>query len=204
MTVTKIEAISKTKYQIFIDNKFAFVLYKGELSHYHIEEDGEIDEAVYEEIKKNVVSKRAKLRARHLLNDMDRTENQLRDKLKSNLYPEDIIDEALNYVKSFGYINDYNYAKRFVDSRKDRKSKKELYALLCGKGLARELIDSAFEECYEREDGQNAIAELLRKKKFCLETATDKEKQKIYAFLMRKGFSYEDIRQVIQVSGWNA
>ena len=68
----------------------------------------------------------------------------------------------------------------------------------------KDLIDAAFEECYDREDSQNAIAELMRKKKFCAETATDKEKQKIYAFLMRKGFSYEDIRQVIQVSGWNA
>ncbi len=204
MIVTKIEMISKNKYQVFLDNKFAFVLYKGELLHYQIEEEKELDEAVCLEIKKKVVLKRAKLRAMHLLNDMDRTEGQLRDKLKGNGYTEDIIDEALAYVKSFGYVNDLQYAKRFIDYKKEKKSKKEIYALLCNKGLSKDLIEEAFEESYDREDSKSAIEELIRKKKYCPETATDKEKQKIFAYLMRKGFSYEDVRQVIQVSGWNA
>lgn len=204
MVITKIEEISKNKFHIFIDNKFAFVLYKGELSHYHIEEGIEIKETLIHEIKQNVILKRAKLRAMHLLNDMDRTEGQLREKLKASHYPDDIIEGALNYVKSFGYVNDLQYAKRFIDSKKEKKSKKELYFLLCNKGLPKELIEEAFEDCYEREDSKIAIMELLRKKKYSPETASDKEKQKIFAYLMRKGFSYEDVRHVIQVSGWNA
>ena len=36
MYVTKIEPVTKTKYKVFIDGQFAFVLYKGELSRYHI------------------------------------------------------------------------------------------------------------------------------------------------------------------------
>lgn len=203
MTVTRIEAISKTKYRIFLDNEFAFVLYKGELSHYHIEEDAVINEAAYLEIKQKVILKRAKLRALHLLNDMDRTEGQLREKLRAGQYTEDIIDEAMNYVKSFGYVNDLNYAKRFVDSRKDKKSRKEIYAQLCNKGLSKTLIEEAMEDCYDKDDGMNAITELLRKKKYDPETATEKDKQKVIAFLMRKGFSYHDIRQVVQVSEWN-
>ena len=204
MTVTKIETISKTKYRIFLDNKFAFVLYKGELLHYQIKENEEIDVSVYQEIKQKVILKRAKLRALHLLNDMDRTEGQLREKLKANQYTDDIIDETLKYVKSFGYVNDLNYTKRFIETKKEKKSKKEIYAALCNKGLSKELIDEAMEETYDREDSRHAIAELLRKKKYCPETSTDKDKQKIFAFLMRKGFSYEDIRQVVQVSEWNA
>ncbi len=203
MTVTKIEAVSKTKYHVFLDNRFAFVLYKGELSRYRLEEGMEIPETLYQEIKLAIV-KRAKLRTMHLLNDMDRTEGQLREKLKVNGYTEDVIDEALEYVKSFGYVNDLNYAKRFIDHKKEKKSKKEIYALLCNKGLDKELISQAMEEMYDREDGKAAIKELLRKKKYCPDTASDAEKQKIFAYLMRKGFAYEDVRQVIQVSGWNA
>ena len=203
MTVTQIETISKAKYRIFLDNKFAFVLYKGELSHYHIKEGAKIEEQTYLEIQQ-VIVKRAKLRAMHLLNDMDRTEGQLREKLKANQYTEEIIDEALCYVKSFGYINDSNYARRFINNRKEKKSKKEIYALLCNKGLSKELITEAMEECYDTEDSKNAIIELLRKKKYDPETVTEKEKQKIVAFLIRKGFSYHDIRQVVQVSEWNA
>ena len=36
------------------------------------------------------------------------------------------------------------------------------------------------------------------------EQATGAEKAKICGYLLRKGFRYEDIRQVIQVSDWNA
>ena len=66
------------------------------------------------------------------------------------------------------------------------------------------MIEEAFEECYDREDSKSAIEELMRKKRYSPETATEKEKQKMYGYLMRKGFAYEDVRQVIQVSGWNA
>lgn len=204
MLVTHIEPVTKTKYKVFIEEQFAFVLYKGELSRYQIRENQEISEEIYHTIKKEVVLKRARLRAMHLLKDMDRTEGQLREKLKQNGYPEDIIEQAVAYVKSFGYINDENYAQRFVENKKKSKSKKQIYALLYQKGLARDIIEQAMEQCYGTEDSAEAIAEILRKKRYCPDTATTEETQKICAYLMRKGFPYEAIRQVIQVSGWNA
>ena len=48
MTVSKIEPLSKSRYKVFIEGQFAFTLYKGELSRYHIAEDNRIDEEVYE------------------------------------------------------------------------------------------------------------------------------------------------------------
>ena len=155
-------------------------------------------------IKEEVILKRAKLRALHLLNDMDRTESQLRTKLKQGLYPEDIVEQAIAYVKSFGYIGDASYARRYITSRQKSKSKKEIYAELCRKGVARDEIDAAMEECYEDIDETAAIKEILRKKRFDIQKATDLEKQKLYGYLARKGFSYDGIRQVIQVSDWNA
>ena len=68
------------------------------------------------EIKKEILEKRAKLKAMHLLERMDRTEAELYTKLKRDLYPEDIIEIAMRYVKSFGYLGDVGYAKRFVES----------------------------------------------------------------------------------------
>ena len=137
------------------------------------------------------------------MTDMDRTESQLRTKLKQGLYPDDIIEQAMAYVKSFGYVEDENYARRFVLSRQNSKSKKEIYASLCQKGVAKETIDKVMEECYEMEEERGAIQKILEKKRFCAEKATEAEKAKICGYLLRKGFRYEDIRQVIQVSEWN-
>ncbi|MGN1167693.1 MAG: regulatory protein RecX [Lachnospiraceae bacterium] len=204
MIVTKIEAVTTTRFKVYIDEKFAFVLYKGELSRYHVAVGEKIEKEIYDKIYKEVILKRAKLRALHLLNAMGRTESQLRQKLKQDHYPDEITEEAIAYVKSFGYINDDAYARNFIECRKERKSKKELYAQMIQKGLDKEVIDRAFEESYGREDAKEAITEILRKKKYDPETADRKETRKILGFLTRKGFGYDDIRQVIQVSEWNA
>ena len=204
MKVTKIESVTKTKFKVYVEEQFAFVLYKSELSRYRIVTDEEITEDTFQKIKKEVILKRAKLRALHLLNDMDRTEAQLRTKLKQGLYTEDIIEQTIEYVKSFGYIGDASYARRYIQSRQKNKSKKGIYVELCKKGVAKEEIDSAMEECYENHGEEEAIRTLLRKKKYNPEQATEAETQKIYGYLARKGFSYDQIRQVIQVSDWNA
>lgn len=204
MTVTRLEPVTKTKYKVYLDGQFAFILYKGELSRYHIAVDGKLDEEAYQSIRTEVVLKRAKLRAMHLLSDMGRTESQLRAKLEQGGYVSDIVEAAIAYVKSFGYVNDMEYARSFIESRKDKKSRKEIYAALCQKGITKEEIEKAFEECYEIDDSKAAIEAIIRKKKFDPETADYTERQKIAGYLMRKGFRYEDVRQVIQVSEWNA
>ncbi|MCI6122018.1 regulatory protein RecX [Blautia obeum] len=204
MTVTKIEPVTKTRYKVYVDGQFAFVLYKGELSRYHIAEDSELEEEIYQNLRKEIVLKRAKLRAMHLLNDMGRTESQLRTKLLRNDYPPDIVEEAIAYVKSFGYINDAEYARNFIENRKEKKSKKEIYAALCQKGLPKDLIETALEERYADDDSIAAIEAIVRKKKFDPKSTDYREMQKMMGYLVRKGFRYDDIRQVIQVSEWNA
>lgn len=199
MLVTKIEAVTKTKYKVFLDEQFAFVLYKGELSRYYIKDEAEVTPEVYAKIREEVVLKRAKLRVMHLLQDMDRSEEQLRLKLKQSLYTEDIIEAALQYVKSFGYIDDSNYARRFVESRKKTKSKKEIYAALCQKGIDKYTIQEALELCYKDVDEKDAIQKLIEKKHVEIDNMSDKEKKKICEYLMRKGFRYDDICRVIQV-----
>lgn len=199
MIITKIESVTKTKFKIYVEEQFAFTLYKGELSRFCLKEQGEITEEIISRIKAEVLVKRAKLRAMHLLNEMTRTEAQLRQKLKQNGYPEDVIDGAVAYVKSFGYINDEAYIRNFVESRKGKKSRREIYALLGQKGLNQETVETVLDEMYEEHSEQEAIREILRKKHWDSEESDIKEKQKIYAYLVRKGFRYEDIRQVIQV-----
>lgn len=198
MYVTKIEPVTKAKYKVFLDEQFAFVLYKGELSRYKIQEDAHLSEDTIQEIKKEILEKRAKLRAMHLLERMDRTEAELYDKLKRDLYPEDIIEIAMRYMKSFGYLGDVGYAKRFVESRQGSKSKLEIKMSLLQKGVSKEIISEVLEVYYHEQDESVAIQKLLEKKRFMAETATEEEKRKIYGYLMRKGFSYEDVRRAIR------
>lgn len=198
MIVTKIEAVTKAKFKVELDGEFAFVLYKGELSHFGIREEEELPEETYLQIRKDVILKRAKLRAMHLLTDMARTESGLREKLKQGMFPDDIIEGAMDYVRSFGYLNDQQYAENFIESRKDRKSKKEIYAMLCNKGVSAEQIEEAFEACYPEEGEQETIRRIIEKKRVDIAHASWEELQKLCGYLARKGFRYEDIHRVIR------
>ncbi len=204
MIVTKTEASTKTKYKIYLDGTFAFVLYKGEMKRFGITEGADLPEETVETIRINVILKRAKLRAMHLLEDMDRTESALREKLRQGMYPEEAVEGAIDYVKSFGYLNDARYAENFVRSRKSSKSRREIRALLSRKGIADEWIENAFEICYGKEDEQEAVLRILKKKKVDPRTADEAQMQKIYGFLARKGFRFDTVRQVIQNYNENA
>ena len=198
MTITKIEPVSKTRFQIFLDGKPAFCLYRGELSRYHLVPGAFLEEEAYQKICEEVLVKRAKLRAMHLLEDMDRTEAGLREKLRQGEYPEEVTEKAIAYVRSFGYLNDARYAENFILSRQDTKSRREIEALLIKKGVAREIIDQAFSVCYTENGELEAVRKILRKKRFDPDSADSLQMQKIYGYLARKGFRYETIRQVIQ------
>lgn len=198
MFVTKIEPCGKTRFKIYLDESFAFVLYKGEAARFGIRLGEEISEETVQKIREEVIYKRARKRALHLLEDMDRTETELQEKLRQGLYPPDAVENAVSYVKSFGYLDDARYAEHFAASRSGSKSKKEIRALLARKGVSAEMIDRALETGYGEDGEAEAIRQILKKKRVDPATADPAQLQKIYGYLGRKGFSYEAVRQVIQ------
>lgn len=200
MLITKIENLSKIKFKVYIDEEFAFVLYKGEISRYKIKEGHEIEEELFYRIKNEVLVKRAKKRTLHLLEQLSRTEQQIRLKLKQSYYTHDIIDEAINYAKDFGYIQDETFATNFTQWKKTSKSKKEIYFSLLQKGVNKETAQQILESNYKEDDEQQAILKHIRKKTHNLETIDKDGIKKLNQYLMRKGFSYEAIRQALELN----
>ena len=192
MIVTKICNSSKSRFEIFIDDEFAFVLYKGELRLYGIEIGKEISSEHYNEITKKVLPKRAKLRAMNLLTKRDYSEYQLRKKLEEGEYSQEIVEEAIEYVKSFHYIDDTRYAKEYIRVYMESKSKMRILLDLSQKGISKETVQRCYDEMVgddENEVEMSQIRTLLQKKKYNASTATYEEKAKISAYLYRKGFS---------------
>ena len=139
------------------------------------------------------VIKRAKKKALSLLERQDRTESQLLTKLKEKEFPEYACREALSYVKGFHYIDDERFARNYIRYRQENKSRQQLKMDLIKKGVDREIIEDALAEEYVTEE-RTMIRELLRKKKYDPRTADMKEKNRILAFLMRRGFHLEDCK----------
>ncbi len=198
MIVTDIKPVTKQKFQIEIDEQPAFVVYKGELFRYHLEKGKEIDEYVYTEIVDEVLTKRAKLRAMHLLQKMDRTKCELERKLEESGYPKIVIERALSYIESFHYIDDRRYAEMYVQSQKQKKGKARIKMELLRKGVSAELITQVFEETQDEINTKETIRNLIEKKCSYDKKIDEKEKKKLYGFLLRRGFSSSDILSVFR------
>lgn len=198
MIVTEIKPVTRQKFQIELDGQPAFVLYKGELSRYHIQKDKELPQEIYEELVGQVLTKRAKLRAMHLLEKMDRTRAELKKKLEQSGYPTKAVEETLEYVESFHYIDDVRYAARYIEFQKSKKGKARLKMELLQKGISAEIVARALEEAEEQMDAKETIRRMLQSKRKGEGPLEEKEKQRLYGFFMRKGFSSSEILSVFR------
>lgn len=200
MKVTQIEEVSKSRARVYIDEEFTFVLYKGELRSFRIREGEEIEKEDYRSIMEEVLPKRAKLRAMNLLKSREYTVKQLHDKLIDGGYPEKITAQALDYVGSFHYTDDLRYATSFIQNHEGNRSRRRIEQDLLGKGIDRATLERAWtiwEEDGGCQDESAMIRELLEKKGFDREAADQKERQRMYGFLMRKGFPAELVRRAV-------
>lgn len=201
MMITELKEVSSSRVKVYVDEQPAFVLYKGELRKYGLKEGEKLSPQIYEELLREVLPKRAKLRLMNLLKSRDYTELQLRKKLKQGFYPETVIDEALSYVASFHYIDDLRYAEDFIHYNCSRKSRRRIENDLINKGISKETIRKAWEKWEAAgnvQDEDEQIKELLSKKHFDASIAEPKELRKMYAFLLRKGFSADKIQKHLQ------
>lgn len=200
MTVTRIEEVSSSKVKVYVDEEFAFALYKGELRKYGIKEEKELTETAYREITGEVLPKRAKLRCMNLLQKKDYTRKQLADKLKKSFYQEELIEEALSYVESFHYVDDVRYVRDYLVYHGGSKSKKSIARTMLQRGISSDDFEKAYDLWTEEGNTQDEDAQieaLLQKKHFCKEEADRKELQRMYGFLARKGFESEKIYRAL-------
>ena len=196
--VKEIEAVGKGRYRVQFDTGVTCLLYRKEMSSFSIEKGKKITAQQYQELLEEVVGKRAKKRALHLLEQMDRTEKQLRDKLLANEYPQSCIDGAIAYVKGFHYLDDSRYASNYVRFSQEKMSRVQMKQKLMQKGIASSVIADAIEEAYVADEMEQIMA-LLRKRKFVPEKADEKEFQRTYQYVMRRGFKSSDILKAMKM-----
>ena len=148
-------------------------------------------------------AKKARLYTLKLLTHRDRTERDLRLKLKDALYSDEDIEQAVNYVKDFGYLDDTRYAFNYIRMSSGRLGRTQLKLKLSEKGVASENIEEAFRQASEEgfideNTEYELIEKLLRKKHMDLGAIDKADRDKLYASFYRKGFAVADVEKVLR------
>lgn len=137
-----------------------------------------------------------------------RSEKEVRSNLQKYLYKfglqeddrTELINKTIHRLKDLKFVDDWEFAKYWIDQRKRSKPKgKKVIAFeLRQKGIDNDLA----EVLVEQEFSDNLVNDLINK---LIEKADRKyqylpyleRKNKLTQFLLRRGFSYEEIRPVI-------
>lgn len=139
----------------------------------------------------------------NLLTISDRSEYQLRERLKRYGFPECHVEEALSWVKSLHYLDDRRFAQNYILGHMADKGMARLRMELRKKGISDSDIEDAFEGLtYEEEESALSFAEKLARKNDLSDPAAYR---KALQKMARRGFSYgmcvECLRQAADENG---
>lgn len=209
MRIIEIQPMTTKKAKVLFDGGSSLVLYMGELKKLRWEAEQEVEREEYERVRKEIVEKRAKLYAMRLLQDQDRTEKEITDKIKRAGYDAEIAQVALEYVKGYGYVDDARYAANYVSHWRGVKSQRQIKQDLTKRGITAETVTALLEDQTEEADEYAAIVRLLRKRHYTPMIEDDewenkqdrykeaqKERDKQLRYLASKGFAYAAVRYV--------
>ena len=132
-----------------------------------------------------------------LLAQRDYTCSRLREKLLSGGFEEEVVESVLEELREANYLNDERYAQNYVQAHWEDRSRLRIRMDLESRGVPSEIISEVIgAEIQERGSGAEIrqIIKLMRKRGFDPQNATWEEKNKMQAFLYRKGYGQSSVR----------
>ena len=202
-TVVKIERFKgKRGYKRVIFNDSSQLQVDDEIiSYFGIKDGAEFDDIQLKKIKELSARKIAKDKALEFLKYGGKSERELIKKLAGLRINKDIIDETVNDFKRVGIINDEEFAMRFSRDFITRKPAGEILLKmeLKKRGINSEIIEETIKIIYSEFDKKELALKLVKKKKYDPATADVKTKKKMCEFLLRRGFDWGVVGEVVKV-----
>lgn len=172
------------------------------INYFGMKEGAEYEDKELKKIKDLAERKLAKDRALEFLKYRSRSEREIRKKLYERRVKRGIIDEIVNDLKRVGFINDKEFALRFSRNFINRRPAGEilLKTELKRRGIKSEIIDETLKKVYSEFDKKELALKLIEKKKFNLSSNDPKIKKKIADLLLRRGFDWGIVGEVMRVN----
>lgn len=197
MKITAIKAQVKTdnRVSVFLDGKYSFSLTLDQLLEQKLKKNDEIDEEKVKELKKLSDEGKLKARAMEWLMGRPHSTRELRDYFYRKKVEKDLADALVEEFTEKKYLNDETFGRWFSENRlRKNKSVRAIRSELMSKGLPHSTIQSIVTELETGDkEALKALVNKLRNRPRYQDT------QKLKAYLVSKGFSYDDIKQALLI-----
>lgn len=196
MHISKIEQQVKTKdrYSVFVDGKFSFGVSELGLINLGLKVGQELSGEELEKLKDDAKSDKIFNQVLALIMRRPRSRWEIENYLKQKKVDQDTAAGVINQLTDKGYINDLDFAKRWVDNRRLLKniSKRKLELELRQKRVDDSVIKQVLSED-ETSELEVLKQEIIKKS----QQTRYKDETKLMQYLARQGYGYGDIKQVL-------
>ncbi len=174
---------------VFIDGEYAFSLSRIVAAWLKVGQfltDEKIEQLKHEDTRE--VAMQSALR---LISIRPRSEAEIRERLQSKNFPENIVESVLSRLKESGLLGDIEFARMWSEQRQvfRQKSRKVIAMELRQKGVTDEIIQEVLAE--SPEDDQTAYLAAQKYQRRINHLDKKNFLQKMITYLARRGFSYE-------------
>ena len=195
MSVLTLRPGKNNKVHLLLDGEYAMTADSDFVAFSGLYDNMILDDEALADLQGKVNARRAFNKASDLLALRDHSEKELLQKLRQKGFA-DGAEEAMEKLKSYGYLDDSRFALRFAQElqRVKHYGKKRIEQELYRKGVSREVVSDTLEQLNFDEDALPALIE----RKYLRQLDTEKGVQKTVAALQRMGYSFGEIRDALQ------
>ncbi|MDR0425914.1 MAG: recombination regulator RecX [Clostridiales bacterium] len=193
ITAVEPQKKKKTRVNLYIDGRFFCGLEHITLLAAGLKEGDEADEGVLSALIADSETAVAFEKTVKLVSARLRTEREIARYLKEKGYPPLVSERVIEKLYAYRYLDDGLYAKSFAAAYRKKYGDRYLSRALKQKGLDDAVIAEALEEIGEgrEEDAVRAAEKYAR-------THAALDRGKLYAYLTRRGFLPEEIKNAVR------
>jgi regulatory protein len=196
-TITRLEQQKHDteRVNVYLDDEFAFGI--NIMDAVSLRKGQELNEAEIAELRHKDAIVKAADNIANLLSYRPQSTQEIRQKLGKKDYEDVVIEAAIERMTRMGYLDDRSFARFWIESRSRSKplGKQALTYELRQKGIADAIVRELLEELVDESDAAYQAAE-GRVRRFRGSNQRD-FKQKLGAFLQRRGFRYDAVNQAL-------
>ena len=195
-TITNITAQKRRKDRVnlYLDGEYAFSLSLFNAAWLKLGQ--ELTAEKIEALKLEDEYERGKEIAMRLITNRPRSKKEVRDRMREKEIKESVRDRVVERFEELDLLDDEAFARYWIDQRARFKprGKPLLRQELRQKGVDQQIINDLLEET----DDSAVVRQAAEKKaRTLMRYPEDQFKKKLIGFLQRRGFSYYDIRDVV-------
>ncbi|HMB97519.1 MAG TPA: RecX family transcriptional regulator [Balneolaceae bacterium] len=188
---------NKNRYSLFSEEQFICGVSADTLLKFNIQSGKELTPRLYTKIVHEEELQKIKSYLLNLLSRRDHSAGELKLKAAKKGFDRSLTGQIIDELQESNYVNDQKFADVYAreKSRLNKWGPQKIKSELYKKEIKSCYIEDAIKKLNESLDQRQICVDLVskRKKTFLREKDLYKRKQKIFAYLNRKGFSTQTI-----------